>query len=334
MGKNHLERILHIDQLLRGDAYPSRKSIARHFEVSVKTIERDLDYMRDRLGAPIAYDPIQKGFYYDSPGYYLPSVYIAEGEALALFLSVHLGAGWRGTPFAESARKAWAALAKALPEEISVSPDAFGEHVMIIDRSVPFDSHNWMRLLEAATSHRTAQVEYRAPGYERAVSRVLHPYRLILHRSAWYVLAFDEYRDDVRVFALSRLQSVDVQKDRFTVRDDFDPAAYFDPEFGIFREGEWFTATLIADPGIAEIIAEHVPEREKTVEQREDGQILISFKTNQLEELKHFVLQWGDYVEVIQPQGLRDELARIGRYYAETYGTQSGNCGDHQERQI
>jgi predicted DNA-binding transcriptional regulator YafY len=211
MGKNHLERILHIDQLLRADAYPSRKSIARHYEVSVKTVERDLDYMRDRLGAPIAYDPIQKGFFYDSPGYYLPSVYIAEGEALALFLSVHLGAGWRGTPFAESARKAWAALAKALPEEISVSPDAFGEHVMIIDRSVPYDSESWMQLLEAATSHRTAHVEYRAPGYERAVSKVLHPYRLILHRSAWYVLAFDEYRDDVRVVALSRLQSVRVQ---------------------------------------------------------------------------------------------------------------------------
>jgi predicted DNA-binding transcriptional regulator YafY len=71
MGKNHIERILYIDRLLRAEAYPSRQTIARQFEVSVKTIERDSDYMRDRLEAPIAYDRDRKGFYYDSAGYYL-----------------------------------------------------------------------------------------------------------------------------------------------------------------------------------------------------------------------------------------------------------------------
>lgn len=42
MGKNHIVRILHIDRLLRENAYPSRREIAGAFEVSVKTVERDL----------------------------------------------------------------------------------------------------------------------------------------------------------------------------------------------------------------------------------------------------------------------------------------------------
>jgi predicted DNA-binding transcriptional regulator YafY len=323
MGKNHIERILYIDRLLRDDAYPSRQTIARHFEVSVKTIERDLDYMRDRLEAPIAYDRDRKGFHYDSAGYYLPSVYLGEGDALALFFSVHLGAGWRGTPFAESARKAWTVLAKALPEEISITPAAFGEHVMVIDRSVSYNTVHWMALLEAASSCRKAHVEYQVPGYDQSVGRVIHPYRLVLHRGAWYVLAFDEFREDIRIFSLSRVQAVDVGGDRFPVAEGFDPETYIDPEFGIFREGEWFTATLLADAGIAEIIAEHVPEREKKVDSRDDGRVAISFRTNQLEELKHFVLQWGDYVEVVEPQALRAELLRIGAYYAEAYAEHS-----------
>lgn len=157
--------------LLRDDAYPSPQSIARHVEVSVKTIERDLDCMRDHLHAPVAYDRNRKGFCYDSPGYYLPSVYVGEGEALALFLSVHLGAGWGGTPFAESPRREWQTLAKALPEKVPVSPATFGEHVMIIDRSVTYHTEHWMALIEAASTRRKAGVEYQAPGYDRAVSR-------------------------------------------------------------------------------------------------------------------------------------------------------------------
>jgi predicted DNA-binding transcriptional regulator YafY len=250
----------------------------------------------------------------------LPSVYLGEGEALALFFSVHLGAGWRGTPFAESARKAWTVLAKALPEEISITPAAFGDHVMVIDRSVSYNTEHWMALLEAASTCRKAHVEYQAPGYDQSVSRVIHPYRLILHRGAWYVLAFDEFREDVRIFSLSRMQAVAVADDRFSVVEGFDPETYIDPEFGIFREGDWFTATLLADAGIAEIIAEHVPEREKKVDARDDGRVAISFNTNQLEELKHFVLQWGEYVEVAEPESLRHELDRIGRHYIETYG--------------
>lgn len=324
MGKNHIERILYIDHLLRNGAYPSRPSIARHFEVSVKTIERDIDYMRDRLDAPVEYDARRRGYYYSSPGYYLPSVYLGEGEAMALFLTVQLGAGWRGTPFADSAHKAWAALEKALPDQIAISPDAFGRHVMVIDRSVGYHTEHWLALLNSAASRRKAHVEYRAPGYDQAVSRVLHPYRLILHRGAWYVLAFDEFRNDVRVFALSRLQTVRSGDEAFPVDDGFDPQSYLDPEFGIFREDEWFTATLAADPGIAEMLAEHAPQRNKSVEPLPDGRIAISFTTNQHEELKHFVLQWGDNVEVTEPACLRDELAAVGEYYLARYGGRFG----------
>lgn len=134
----------------------------------------------------------------------------------------------------------------------------------------------------------------------------------MLHRSAWYVLAFDEFREDVRVFSLSRLQAVTVDQDRFPMGDNFNPEAYVEPEFGIFREGAWFTATLLADSGIAAIIAEHVPERDRQVATHDDGHIAISFGTNQEEELKHFVLKWGAYVEIVEPQALRNELTRIG----------------------
>ncbi|MFP4378536.1 MAG: WYL domain-containing protein [Spirochaetales bacterium] len=83
-------------------------------------------------------------------------------------------------------------------------------------------------------SHRKAKVrvEYQGPGCERALTRVLHPDRLTLHRGAWYLLGIDEFREDVRVFSLSRLQTVSREKDRDCTSDDFVPESYLDPQFG------------------------------------------------------------------------------------------------------
>ena len=319
MAKNHLERVMHIDLLIREGSYPSRKTIAERFEVSIKTVERDLDYMRDRLDAPIEYSREHRGFFYAHAGYYLPAVYMNEGDALALFLSHHLGSAWRGTPLASSAERAWTRLSKLLPEEIAISPATFGDHVMLIDRSVPFQAEHWLVLLRAATTSHKVRMEYRAPGYEDSVTRTLHPYRLIHHRDAWYILGFDEFREEVRIYALSRVQAVVLEEDAFTQPPDFDPAEHVDPEFGVFHETEWFTARVLADPGIAEIVAEHVPERGKRVDLQEDGTVVLTFETNQWEELKHWVLQWGEHIEVLEPESMRDELAGVGRYYSRRY---------------
>ena len=50
-------------QLKAGD-FPNCRKISDELEVSSKTIQRDIDFMRDRLGLPIEYDPLRFGFHY------------------------------------------------------------------------------------------------------------------------------------------------------------------------------------------------------------------------------------------------------------------------------
>ena len=319
MGKNHIERILHIDRLLRENAYPSRGEIAEGFEVSVKTVERDLEYMRDRLGAPLEYDREKRGFYYNEEGFYLPALYMGEGEALALFLSHHIGSAWRGTPLAETASKAWEQLSRLLPQEVAIPPAVFSEYVLLIDRAVNYTADYWLMLLNAARSHRKVAVEYRAPGHRKSVLRTLHPYRLVHNRNAWYVLAFDEFREEVRIYALSRIQSVEEMEEGFKVPEDFRVDDYIDPNFGAFNEGEWFTVRLRAKRWMADILCEHLEAGSFAHEEAQDGTIEISWRTNQHEALKHWVLQWGEHVVVDEPESLREELLRIGRFYAGEY---------------
>lgn len=319
MAKNHIERILHIDKLLREDTYPSRKEIAETFEVSVKTIERDLEYMRDRLGAPLDYDRERRGFYYDTEGFYLPALFMSEGDALALFLAHHFGSAWSGTPLADTAKKAWEQLSRLLPDEVSVSPAVFSEYVVLIDRSVSYTAEHWLTLLSCAQAKRKITVEYRTPGHSTGVERTLHPYRLIHHREAWYLLAFDEYHGAVRVYAVSRFQTVAETGDPFRIPEDFRIEDHIDPNFGIFNEGEWFSVRLRAERWMADILCEHLDADNFDRTDVGDETVEISGRTNQHEELKHWILRWGEHVEVIEPQSLRDELRQVGERFIDMY---------------
>lgn len=319
MGKNHIERILHIDKLLREDAFPSRNDIAKAFEVSVKTVERDLEYMRNRLGAPLEYDRDRRGFYYETEGFYLPALFMSEGDALALFLSHHVGSAWRGAPLAETAQKAWEQLSRLLPQEVAIPPSVFTEYVVLIDRSVSYAAEHWLTLLKAAQAKRTVVVQYQSPGYSTPVERTLHPYRLVHHRNAWYLLAFDEFRGEIRVYAVSRIQSVTETTTSFRMPEDFRLDDHIDPNFGIFNESEWFTVRLRAARGTAEILCEHLEPGSFERSDLDKEMVEISWRTNQHEELKHWVLQWGERVEVVEPESIRKSLAKVAGYYFSTY---------------
>jgi predicted DNA-binding transcriptional regulator YafY len=59
---SQLERIYKLDRMLRRKQPPAKREILRHFEISQAQFKRDLDFMRDRLGAPITFDAETGGY--------------------------------------------------------------------------------------------------------------------------------------------------------------------------------------------------------------------------------------------------------------------------------
>ena len=62
--KAELLRLHRIDNIIREGEYPSAKKLAEELEVSVRTINRDLDFLRDQYMAPLEYDPQKRGWFY------------------------------------------------------------------------------------------------------------------------------------------------------------------------------------------------------------------------------------------------------------------------------
>jgi predicted DNA-binding transcriptional regulator YafY len=85
-----LARMVRIHDWLMANRYPNCRKIAEEFEVSPKTVQRDINFMRDQMGLPIDYDKARFGFHYTRPVIGFPAMALAEGKPRT--------SPWRQTP--------------------------------------------------------------------------------------------------------------------------------------------------------------------------------------------------------------------------------------------
>lgn len=75
-----LHRIVWIDAQIRADKFPNARTIARQFEISPRQAARDLEYLRDSLGAPLDYCAKRRGYFYGEACFALPNVYVTDEQ--------------------------------------------------------------------------------------------------------------------------------------------------------------------------------------------------------------------------------------------------------------
>ena len=80
MDKSQIARIFEFDLKVRGGWFPSRSSFATECGFCERTVARDIEYIRERLKAPLAYDKRRRGYYYSKP-WNLPSILMATYTA-------------------------------------------------------------------------------------------------------------------------------------------------------------------------------------------------------------------------------------------------------------
>src|SRR5216117_805486 len=116
-----LERMMRMHQRLKAGRYPNFRKLADELEVSAKTVQRDIDFMRYRLGLPIEYDQLHFGFYYTEPVASFPNVEISEGELVALYVGQKALAQYKGTAFEAPLSTAFRKITGSLQDTITFS---------------------------------------------------------------------------------------------------------------------------------------------------------------------------------------------------------------------
>ena len=79
LNKIQLLRLVALDEQIRSGGFPNCECFAREWEVSARTIRRDVEYLRDSLRAPIVYCHAQRGYEYSHDAWVLPDIMQLQG---------------------------------------------------------------------------------------------------------------------------------------------------------------------------------------------------------------------------------------------------------------
>lgn len=118
---SRLERIVRIHRALSGGRRCTATQLARELDVHVRTIYRDVDYLRDELGAPVVAHG-NRGYAYSDPRYVLPELTVTEGELLA-FLVADLVLQQVPGSYARRLRQGLHRLSRGMGAPIALDPD-------------------------------------------------------------------------------------------------------------------------------------------------------------------------------------------------------------------
>jgi len=306
--KPQFRRILHIHRLLQEGCYPNAKVIAeaRTIECSTRTIKRDIQYMKYDFNAPIEYDPAKNGYYYTEPGWDLPSpLMVTEGELFSLAIAEHILGQYRNAPVYSKLKNVFGKIEEMLPNTVTVGKDWL-ESVFSFTSipGVKIDPKVWEEIFSGIKAGKKVLLWYKTPGYDESLKRLVAPYHLFCNDAQWYVIGYDSYSEDVRLFALHRIKNIRSSDFDYSIPEDFNYRDYIDAPLGMFIDEDVHSVELLFNKEVAPYIRERQWHPEQHIEDRSDGGVVLSFHTRQLTSVLHWVLSWGGSVQVLGPEKL------------------------------
>lgn len=316
-----LVRMIKIHELLSAEKYPNCSQLGVEFEVSSKTIQRDMEFMRDQLVLPIEYDQRRHGFYYTHSVAQFPMLTVSQGELVALLVAQKAVEQYRGTSFEKPLHAAFEKLVSSLGDEANVSLHELSEAVSFRSAGVPQSQIKVFELLaDAVMGSQMVEFDYLSLKAKKPERRRVEPYHLACISNQWYLIGRDEARDDMRTFALTRVAEARNLKISFQKPADFSVADMLSGSFAAFEAGKTETVRIRFDAFATRLVTERQWHKSQKIHTLPDGGGELTMEVGIAPDLEAWILGWGGQAEVLEPAGLRDRIADLGRQIAAKYG--------------
>lgn len=317
-----LHRFAQIDSAVRAGGYPSAVTLGRQMEVSSRTVRRDVDFLRDRLHAPLAFCRRRKGYYYTDPTWQLPYFQLTEGEMVALFVAERALRQYRGTPYEADLTRAFQKIADSLTDPVSLDLSALLEqtHSFHTTAAAPHDLEIFKQLASAVRRHRRLRLTYWTASRDAVTEREVDPYHLANIDGDWFLIGFCHLREEVRMFAPARIRRLRETGTDFDPPADFSIARFLDGTFRVVRESGTTAhhVHLRFSPHAARWVREKVWHATQQLTETPAG-LELTMAVSSLIEVRRWVMSFGADCEVLAPaelgQAVRDEAARLARLY-------------------
>jgi predicted DNA-binding transcriptional regulator YafY len=313
-------RLLFIDEKIGEGRFPNCRTLAEEWEVSRKTIQRDLDYMRYQLDAPIEYSADQRGYYYTEKNFKLPALSIKESDLFAIYLAEKVLAQYEGTPIYDNLKNVFKKIEDSLPDKIlAESHHDFCRFSFLGASTTQVDPDVWQTVFSCLRSLNKLEMEYHSRSSKKPVTRCIDPYHGVRFDGDWYVVGFCHLRDDVRTFSLARIKNAKRLDERFNVPSDFDFKKHTGSHFGVHWTDDEIKVRIHFDRSSARFIRERNWHESQKIKEQKDRSLILSLTVNHLLELKRWILSWGSGATVLEPKELVKELKKESNKMSQLY---------------
>lgn len=305
-------RLLLTHRILSAARVPvPRTKLQEALECSPASVKRIIRELRDYAGAPVIYDRERNGYHYDlSEGSVeLPGLWFSNDELVALAAMLELLDGLDPGLLDQHLKPFRRRLEILLrTQELGIAELPRRLRLLTLARRVP--PPKVFRTVAGATfQRRRLHVRYRARGEDRVTEREISPQRIVHYRHNWYLDAWCHLREDLRIFALERLESVTLLPDPARDIPEERLETYYASGYGLFAGSPAAEAVLLFSPYAARWVAEEIWHPEQKGRWLEDGRYELRVPYSDPTELIMDVLRYGPEVDVAGPPPLR-ELVR------------------------
>jgi len=281
-------------------------------QVTRRTIYRDLQALLD-AGYPLVNERQDDGhvlYGFISGFSKIPPITFSLEELMTLYLCRGQLAFLHGTPFQDDLEAIFARIRSNMPPR----------SVAHLERIAEASSPRFLGFKDYSRQHQLLQdlrhalllqqrclIDYR-PAKREQTSYLIDPYTLLFFKNGLYIGGYAHNRNALRLFAVERIEKVELQTERFEVPEDYRVEKLTGTAFGLIAEEESQPLELFFDKEVAHLIRERVWHPEQLIEEQENGSLIIRFSASGDKEILAWLYSFVPFVRVLGPDSLREKF--------------------------
>ena len=308
-----MERLWRMIAMVQNEDNVTAGKLAKHFEVSVRTIRRDLVFLRERMGIEINWDSDEKTFLLDSNFTHIPPLELGEDDFLLLSYLQQCIAQHSETDIGRmmnhsfeklfgllTGTKRWAEFAQHIDFRFGMRSSASSHREAKIFRI----------LYRAIRDRQVVNFDYK-PMHKSAASRTVEPSLLSMHNGRWYCYGRVPGSEHIHLFAFARINNLTLTGRSYLHSEQtHDPRPLLRHSFGVAISSDTpQNVVLEFEPKVTQRVKESHWHPDQELVDLPGDRLRLIMPLNTTLEISPWILSWGPYVTVVSPPELVVKMA-------------------------
>ncbi len=304
--------------------------------VSDKTIRRDLETFQ-AAGFPVkeTVEEFGRKKWRIEAGKAEPGMHFAFDEAIALYLGRRFLEPLAGTVFWEAAQRAFKKIRAMLGADALKYIDQFGtmfHQTMVGAADYTKKAELIDELMVGIEDRKAVFITYQSLRATEPVTYDVYPYGLIYHRGALFLVGRSPHREEICHWKVSRIEDAEVTQVPFQRPEEFDLQQHLSKSFGVYHGDGDVKIRVRFAPAVTRYVSESRWHESQKLTPQKDGSVVAEFQLSNTEEIKRWIMSFGQHAVVLEPDSLRAEIVQEFSSLLAVYNQGSGKSGPESSK--